>query len=74
MVWAAIWLDNRGRPYRSELIIMERDSESPRNGYSSYSYIKALEVGLLPYYQPGVRFQQDNARIHTSAAVQRFFH
>jgi len=73
MVWGAIWLDSRGRPHRSELVIMPRDFESEKHDYSGNSYIKALEEGLLPYYQPGVRFQQDNARIHEARHVKRWF-
>lgn len=63
MVWAAVWRDGR-----SELIIMERDSNSRRQGYTARSYQKALEEGLLPVYDGIHRFQQDNARIHTSAS------
>ena len=73
MVWASIWVDNQGRPRRSELIIMERDPDALHQGYSSKSYIKTLEEGLLPYYRPGDIFQQDNARIHTSKAVKEWF-
>lgn len=72
MVWGAIWLDRRGRPRRSELIIMERDSDAPRGGYTSQSYIKTLEKGLLPHWRPGQLFQQDNARIHTAAATREW--
>jgi hypothetical protein len=48
MVWASVWLDERGRPRRSPLVIMERDHDAPRHGYSSQSYIEALRKGLLP--------------------------
>jgi hypothetical protein len=53
MVWACIWLDERSRPRRSPLIIMERDPDAPRYGYTSQSYIQALTEGFLP-------------RVHTS--------
>jgi len=59
MVWGAIWIGGR-----SELQVMERDEDSPKNGYSACSYIKILEEGLLPNYTPGRFFLQDNARIH----------
>ena len=71
MVWGAIWLDSRGRPHRSELVIMSRDAEAQKNGYTGRSYIQALEEGLLPFYEPGVRFQQDNAKIHVSTLTKR---
>jgi hypothetical protein len=54
-------------------VIMERDSESIGNGYTSWSYIEALKQALLPVYQPGTFFQQDNAKIHVSRATQSFF-
>ena len=61
MVWASIG----GTEKRSELIIMARDEDSPRGGFSSYSYTDTLEEGLLPIYN-GEQFVQDNAPIHTS--------
>jgi transposase len=72
MVWGAIWLDERGRPRRSPLVIMERDPNAPRGGYSSQSYINTLREGLLPHYRPSQLFMHDNARIHTSRAVRSF--
>jgi hypothetical protein len=68
MVWGAIWLGGR-----SELIIMERDPDAPKNGYTSWSYIEALELGLLSEYTPGRFFQQDNAKIHVSNATKKWF-
>lgn len=53
MVWAGIWL--RGR---TELIIIERDEDSPSGrGYTAKSYIETLEKGLLPFYIPRIVFQ-----------------
>lgn len=54
----------------SKSIIMERDPESARGGYSSRSYIQCLQEGLLPLHKPGQIYQQDNARIHTSRISQ----
>jgi hypothetical protein len=48
MVWASIWLDKCGCLRRSQLVIMERNSDAPRGGYSAQSYIQALKKGLLP--------------------------
>ncbi len=36
------------------MIIMERDPTSPREGYSTKSYIWALEEGLIPNYEGGL--------------------
>jgi hypothetical protein len=66
MVWAAIWVTPNGKVGRSPLIIMERDFESKKHGYSGRSYTQTLEEGLLPQYRPGQMFMQDNAPIHNS--------
>ncbi len=68
IVWAAIWLSGR-----SKLVVMKRDESSERGGYSRWSYIDALEEGLLLIYQPGIIFQQDNAKIHTEKDTQEWF-
>jgi transposase len=61
MVWAGIV----GRK-KTHLIVMKRDPTAKRNGFSSWSYCKALKEGLLPFLDEFNQFQQDNARIHTS--------
>ena len=68
MIWAAIW-----RGGRSELVIMERDKLSKKGGYSTNSYLYALDKAFLPIYKPGMIFQQDNARIHTSELAREWF-
>jgi transposase len=72
MVWASVWLDKRGRPRRSKLVIMKRDPQAKKKGYSSKSYMEALTKGLLPHYRRSQLFMQDNAGIHTSHAVRAF--
>jgi hypothetical protein len=72
MVWAAIWLDERGCPRRSDLIIMRRDPDALHSGYSAQSYIQALQEGLLPHWRASQLFMQDNARIHTAKVVANF--
>ncbi|KNG52888.1 x-pro dipeptidyl-peptidase protein [Stemphylium lycopersici] len=72
MVWASIWLDERGRARRSPLVIMEHDSDAPRGGYSAQSYIQALTKGLLPHWRRSQLFMQDNARVHTAAVTRDF--
>jgi DDE superfamily endonuclease len=64
MVWGAIWLGGR-----SDLIVMQRDEESPRGGYSANSYIKVLEEAMPTMFEPGLTFMRDNARIHTAKKV-----
>jgi hypothetical protein len=72
IVWPSVWLDERGRPKRSLLVIMDRDMDALKQGYSSKSYNEALTEGLLPYWRRSHVFMQDNARIHTSRAAMAF--
>ncbi|KAF2863128.1 hypothetical protein K470DRAFT_262261 [Piedraia hortae CBS 480.64] len=67
MVWAMIVKTIE----ESDLVVMERDLTSPSQGYTSRSYVAALQAGLLPYYN-GQAFQQDNAQIHTSRQAIAF--
>ena len=50
MVWGAIWMSPSGVVGRSPLVIMTRDISRRRQGYTTTSYLTALEEGLLPYY------------------------
>ena len=43
-----IWAGFSGLTERTELILMDRDPDSPRGGYSARLYIAMLEQGLLP--------------------------
>lgn len=45
---------------------MERDLDSPRQGYSARSYIKVLEEELPRLYSLQYTFMQDNAPIHAA--------
>jgi transposase len=66
MVWGGIT-----RESRSPLVIMVRDINTKRNGFSGISYAQALEEGLLPIWpEEGGVFQQDNAPIHRSHHVK----
>ena len=55
------------------MMIMERDSLTPNNGFTHRSYLDVLEKGLMPFYKPGQIYQQDNAPIHKTPEVQRWF-
>lgn len=68
MVWASIWIGGC-----SYLVIIERDPPSRRNGFTTNSYIAALDQALVPNYEPGTIFQQDNASIHKSDAAKKWF-
>lgn len=56
------------------MVILNRDySPGKRGGYTTDSYLEALETGLIDIYSPDLAFQQDNARIHTSKQAQEWF-
>jgi hypothetical protein len=69
MVWGSIWVDERGRARRSNLVIIERDFDAPRRGYSAQSYIEALTKGLLPHWRRSHLFMQDGAGIHRARVI-----
>jgi transposase len=59
MAWAAISPSGK-----SPLIFL---SKGPKDrGYKAPSYTRVLEEGLLPFFQDGQIFQQDNAPIHAA--------
>ena len=68
MVWCSIGGSSR----KSDLLIMERDENSRRNGYTAQSYLQILREGLRPVYD-GETFMQDNAPIHTANATNAWF-
>lgn len=68
MIWAAIGLD-----VKTPLVFVPRDPDSENNGYTAQSYLMTLEEGLIPVYEPGRPFQQDNARIHVARISQEWF-
>ena len=72
MVWASIWIGRGGVPGRSPLVIMQRDETRRRAGYTAWSYLEALEEGLLPHYRRGQLFMADNAPIHTARISKRW--
>jgi hypothetical protein len=68
MVWGIIWAGGK-----SDLVIMERDEESKRGGYSARSYQLVLEDQIPRCWQPGLVFMQDNAPIHTAGKIKKWF-
>jgi transposase len=68
MIWGAIWIGGR-----SDVVIMTRDEQAKRNGYSANSYIDVLNETIEQCWQPGMTFMQDNAPIHTAKKVTEWF-
>ena len=68
MVWAAF----SGALGRSDLIVMERDLDAPKGGYSAQSYLKVLEDQLPGIWEPGLIYMQDNAPIHKARIITTF--
>jgi hypothetical protein len=68
MVWGAICMQGLNTT-RSPLVVMQRDPTAKKNGYSAWSYIKAMNEGLFPIYRRSLRYMQDNASIHMAGLV-----
>jgi hypothetical protein len=68
MIWGAIWIGGC-----SDVIMMVRDENSPKKGYSRFSYLDVLEEAIPTCWQPGQIFMQDNAPIHTAQVVKEYF-
>jgi len=52
---------------------MNCDFELKKHGYSAHSYIKVLNNQLSTCWESGLIFMQDNASIHMSYAVHKWF-
>lgn len=61
MVRAAILDDGM-----SDLLVLRRDLEAKRQGYSANSHLQVPRDGLLPIYNRNHIYQQDGAPIHTA--------
>jgi hypothetical protein len=61
MFWAAT-----SKNKKTYLNPMTKDFTSKKNGYTSWSYRKALTEGFIPFLDEFDQFQQDNARVHTA--------
>lgn len=57
---------------KSDLIVMQRDMQARKQGYSANSYIQALQLGLPSIWKPNSIFQQDNAPIHTANKTRAY--
>jgi len=68
MIWAAF----SGAYGRSHLVVMERDPDSARGGYSAASYLAVLNDQMERIYEPDLIFMQDNAPIHTARKVKQW--
>ena len=66
MVSAAFWGDRQ----RSDLLILERDFESKKHGYTANSYLALLEDLVVPNYTDDLIFIKDNALIHIAKKVK----
>ncbi len=72
MVWGCFWLEGK-QVWRSGLYIMNCDFESKKHEYFAHSYIKVLDNQLSTCWESGLIFMQDNALIHMSYAVRKWF-
>jgi len=68
MIWGAIWIGGR-----SDIVFMERDETSPRQGYTAWSYLKVLNAQKETIWSPGMKFQQENCSSHTAGEIRDWF-
>jgi DDE superfamily endonuclease len=68
IIWGAIYGDGR-----SDIVIMDRDPDSKKLGYSANSYLIVLNDQLPRTWQPGMIFMQNNASIHTVKKIKKWF-
>jgi len=68
MIWGAIWIGGR-----LDLVIMVRDPESKKNGYSARSYHAILGDQLPKQWKFKMKFKQDNAPIRTARIIKQWF-
>jgi hypothetical protein len=54
-------------------LILERDFESKKHGYSTNSYLALLKDLVVPNYTNDLIFMQDNALIYTAKKVKEWF-
>jgi DDE superfamily endonuclease len=68
MIWGAIYGNGR-----SDIVLLERDPDSEKSGYTANSYLAVLREQIPRTYEPDRKFMQDNARIHTAKKVIAWF-
>ena len=68
MIWASIWSNTS-----TEIQELERDPTAPRGGCSSKTYIELLSDQLPQFYEEGMLFMQDNAKIYKARVVMDWF-
>jgi hypothetical protein len=68
MMWGAIYGDGR-----SDIIIMDREPDSEKSGYTASSYLAVLNDQLPRTWQAGMKFMQNNASICTVKKVKKWF-
>ena len=68
MIWDVIYEDGR-----SDVIIINRDLNLEKSGYTINSYLTILNDQLSRIWQSEMTFIQDNARIHTVKKVKKWF-
>ena len=55
------------------MIIITRDEEAARNGYSANSYLEVLNDQMEVCFEPNRTFMHDNASIHTAKKIKNWF-
>jgi transposase len=57
---------------KGPVVVMDRDEDAKKKGYSARSYQWALEAIIPSVYEPGRVLLQDNASIHTAKSTKKW--
>jgi hypothetical protein len=68
MIWGAIYGDRR-----SDIVIVDRDPDSEKSGYTANSFVAVLNDQIPRIWQPGMIFMQGNALIYTAKIIKKWF-
>jgi DDE superfamily endonuclease len=68
IIWGAIYGEGR-----SDIVIMDRDPDSEKSGYTANSYIAVLNDQMPRIWELSRIFMQDNAKIHTAKIIKKRF-
>jgi transposase len=55
------------------VVIIDRDPDSEKLGYTANSYLTILNDQMPQVWEPGMIFMQDNAYIYTAKKIKQWF-
>jgi len=68
-----VWVSFSGALGLGELVVINKDEDALRKGYSAASYLLILNNQIFKIYKPGLIFMQDNTLIHKARIIRNWF-